>query len=83
MQAQKYWFPVRPASRGWGWGLPLVWQGWATCAVFFAALIGGLVLLAPFGELVSIGYSCLLAALFIAVVAWKGEPQRLRDTKSP
>ena len=75
---KQYWFPVRPASRGWGWGLPLVWQGWAVYAVFFAALVGGPVLLAPYGQLVTIAWGCIAAAAFLAVVAWKGEPQHLR-----
>ena len=81
MKTQQYWFPVRPASRGWGWGLPLVWQGWVVYGAFFATLIGGLILLAPYGQLVTIGYSCLLAVLFLALVTWKGEPQRMRDTR--
>jgi hypothetical protein len=76
---KQYWFPVRPASRGWGWGLPLVWQGWAVYAVFFAALVGGLTLLAPYGQLVTIAWGFIVAALFLATVAWKGEPQRLRN----
>ena len=75
-----YWFPVRPASRGWGWGLPLVWQGWAVYAVFFAALSGGLVLLAPYGQLVTIAWGCIVAAFFVAVVAWKGEPRNKHAT---
>jgi hypothetical protein len=75
---KQYWFPVRPASRGWGWGLPLVWQGWAVYAVFFAALVGGLALLAPYGQLVTIAWGCIVGALFLATVAWKGEPQHLR-----
>ena len=54
---KQYWFPVRPASRGWGWGLPLVWHGWAVYAVFFAALTGGLVLLAPYGQLATIAWA--------------------------
>lgn len=81
MTKKPYWFPVRPASRGWGWGLPLVWQGWVVYGVFFAALIGGTILLAPYGELVTVAYSCLLVVLFMALVAWKGEPQHMRDTR--
>ncbi|MFC5479986.1 hypothetical protein [Massilia suwonensis] len=75
---KQYWFPVRPAARGWGWGLPLVWQGWVVYGIFLAALIGGPVLLAPYGQFVTVCWSCIAAALFVAVVAWKGEPQRLR-----
>jgi hypothetical protein len=78
MKAQRYWFPVRDASTGWGWGLPVVWQGWVAYVVFFAALIGGIVLLVPYGQMVVIAYSCVVAALFLAVVAWKGEPQSRR-----
>jgi hypothetical protein len=54
MKAQRYWFPVRDASTGWGWGLPVVWQGWVAYVVFFAALIGGIVLLVPYGQMVVI-----------------------------
>jgi hypothetical protein len=49
MKEQRYWFPVRPARNGWGWGLPTAWQGWAAYMVYFAALIGGIFLLASHG----------------------------------
>ena len=29
----QYWFPAK--TYGWGWGLPITWQGWL---VFLAAL---------------------------------------------
>jgi hypothetical protein len=83
MNDQRYWFPVRPASRGWGWGLPQVWQGWAVLAAFFVSLVVASVVLEPYGHLVSIGGRLILAALLFAVVYWKGEPQRLRDPGSP
>ena len=78
MKTPVYWFPVRRASRGWGWGLPLVWQGWLAYALFVGALAGGLVLLAGYGQTSVVAYSCILSALFLALVWWKGEPQRLR-----
>jgi len=48
---KRYWFPVKPKGYGWGWGLPLVWQGWVVYAAFLATLIGGVVALAPVGQL--------------------------------
>jgi len=76
MEGKRYWFPLKPAGYGWGWGLPLVWQGWAVYAVFLVALIGGVIALAPRGQLAVIAYACVAGALFLAVVAWKGEPRR-------
>jgi hypothetical protein len=83
MDTRRYWFPVRPARNGWGWGLPVVWEGWAVLLGYFAVLIGGIILLAPFGELAIIGYSLALGALLLAIFFWKGEPQSMRDESSP
>ena len=35
----EYWF--RAKKYGWGWGLPLKWQGWAVLIAFFALLAAG------------------------------------------
>ena len=75
MDNKRYWFPVKPKGYGWGWGLPLVWQGWVVYAAFLATLIGGVVALAPVGQLAVITWACLVGVLFLAIVAWKGEPQ--------
>ena len=32
-KSPSYWFPAK--TYGWGWGLPITWQGWL---VFLAAL---------------------------------------------
>jgi hypothetical protein len=76
MSQKSYWFPARPARNGWklGWGLPSVWQGWAVYVVFVLSLIGGPILLAPFGQLVLLGYLCSLIVLVLGITAWKGEP---------
>lgn len=78
---KRYWFPVRPADRGWGWGLPQVWQGWAVLLAFLVLLVGGVIVLAPHGQLAVIAYGCVLGALLLAVVAWKGEPQSVRKQR--
>lgn len=83
MNDKRYWFPVRPARNGWGWGLPQVWQGWAVLLAFFVLLIAGMVMLAPYGALIGALYGCVMGGLLLAVVFWKGEPQSMRDNRSP
>ena len=74
----------RASSKKWlGWGLPLVWQGWAVFLLFFVLLIGGMIVLAPYGAVALITYSCVLEGTLLAVAFWKGEPQSRRDNSSP
>ena len=83
MTDKRYWFPVRPARNGWGWGTPTDSRGWAAVAAFFAALVGGVLLVAPYGALWISAFSCVWGAMFVAFIAWKGEPQSMRDNSSP
>jgi hypothetical protein len=72
-----YWFPAK--QRGWGWGPPAVWEGWAVMAVFVAALVtGAMVLLPSDGRTVFVGYAALLCAMLVAVCWIKGEPPAWR-----
>ena len=49
------WFPAR--TYGWGWGLPVCWQGWLVVAVYFLMLFAGIYYLLPvFGPRVFLGY---------------------------
>ena len=81
---RRYWFPVRPARNGWswGWGLPQVWQGWATLIIFMILLSGGVTVLQPRGQLIVSAYCCVLVALLLVAVFLKGEPQSHRDSTS-
>ena len=33
---KQYWF--RAKRYGWGWGLPIAWQGWVVLSVWFVAI---------------------------------------------
>lgn len=73
-----YWFPAK--KFGWGWGLPVVWQGWAVLATFFLLLAcGGVVILPGHGPLAFLAYAVLLCVLLTAVCWAKGEPPRWRQ----
>jgi hypothetical protein len=73
---RRYWF--RAKRYGWGWGLPLAWQGWV---VFFSWL-----LIVPLGVRFLITDSkpmrwAFIAAMVIVLLVicyWKGEPKGRR-----
>ena len=75
--AANYWFPAK--RYGWGWGLPITWQGWFVMAIFFALLVAGLFLFPPLSAVVGfLVYVAVLSGLLIGVCWLKGEPPRWR-----
>lgn len=68
----QYWFPVK--RYGWGWGLPVRWQGWVVLALYFASLFLAIRYYRPRD---SVGGFLLVLAIatvvLIAVCVWKGE----------
>jgi len=68
-KGRTYWFEAK--TYGIGWGLPVNWQGWLTLCVFAGLLLGGLAGIES--SAYRIVYGIVLAALFVAVVIWKGE----------
>jgi hypothetical protein len=67
---RKIWFPAK--RYGWGWGLPIAWQGWVVLAVFVASITAGVVFVLPSRGLF-IGYVIVLILAFTAVCWAKGE----------
>jgi hypothetical protein len=74
----RYWFATK--RYGWGWGLPLTWQGWVVYAGWFAAFCGGLAVLGlrqqPAPHVIFI---VAMVGLLFAVCYWKGERPRWRS----
>ena len=67
-----FWFPAK--SYGWGWGLPVKWQGWAVLGVYFLLLFLGIKLLHAQGNIDGFFlYLGVLTVALIAVIAVKGE----------
>lgn len=74
MEAEKptFWFPAK--KYGWGWGLPVRWQGWLVLVLYFASLYACVKYFRPASDIT--GRMITLAvptAIFVAIVAWKGE----------
>jgi hypothetical protein len=71
----RHWF--RAKRFGWGWGLPLTWEGWVALALF-GLLSGAGHLLLPLSAGVG-GFTVWMAVLCAALLGvcwWKGEPLR-------
>lgn len=73
---RKYWF--RAKQYGWGWGLPLTWQGWATFAGWFAALIAATVHFLPGRPVAYMTFTLVMGLLLVTICYIKGEPPRWR-----
>jgi len=77
MADTRYWFPAK--RYGWGWGLPVAWQGWAVLAAHLVLLILGFALIDlntnALGFLLYVG---AITAALLAVCWLKGEPPRWR-----
>ncbi|HEY9181590.1 MAG TPA: hypothetical protein VIQ99_00230 [Gammaproteobacteria bacterium] len=74
----RFWFPAK--RYGWGWGLPVCWQGWLVFAAYAALLYGGIYYFeAQRNAFALLIYLLALTAVLIAIVAVKGEkPLRWR-----
>jgi asparagine N-glycosylation enzyme membrane subunit Stt3 len=77
-EAPTFWFPVK--AYGWGWGLPVTWQGWVVLGVYFLLQYLGIRHIRPErnaqGLLIYLG---VITLLLIAIVVIKGErPVRWR-----
>jgi len=74
--APVYWF--RAKRHGWGWGLPIAWQGWLVFAAYFVLVMAGAILFPQASIVLFIGYEFLLACLLFVICWMKGEPLRWR-----
>ena len=71
-----YWFPAK--RYGWGWGFPVTWQGWATLALWLAAVaLAGLKFM-PDSIALFITAVVVATTVLFFVCYLKGEPSRWR-----
>ncbi len=73
---KKIWFPAK--RYGWGWGMPVCWQGWVVFAVWFALLatVGTFLMLKH--PLLYVPYVLVLTLALCGVCHLKGEKPRWR-----
>lgn len=76
-QSKQYWFPAK--RYGWGWGPPIVWQGWLVLVAFLLLLPAGALLFPPKREVLGfLAYTSILSAALVSICWVKGEPPRWR-----
>lgn len=74
---QGFWFPAK--RYGWGWGLPVRWQGWVVLFAYIALIVLAVVRFPPARNLPAFLLVVVLGTLsFVAVCWWKGERPRWR-----
>ena len=68
-----YWFPAK--TYGWGWGLPLTWQGWVALLAYGVVLVGAAYFLDARAKPMLYAACVLIATAVLIGVCWlKGEP---------
>lgn len=80
-EQREIWFPAKRS--GWGWGLPVAWQGWLVLAGYFLLAIGGAGLLlgkstTTTSHIAFSVYMLLLTLALIAICFIKGEKPKWR-----
>lgn len=70
------WFPAK--RYGWGWGLPVAWQGWVVLAIYLVLLFVGVDEFRRTENPMFFAYLVLITAGLIAICWTKGETPRWR-----
>jgi hypothetical protein len=77
-EISQYWFLAKP--HGWGWGFPVLWQGWALLITYIISLVLIGNVFRPDRRLGAfLSAVVLLSAAFLFVVWATGEPPRWRS----
>ncbi|WP_437341311.1 hypothetical protein, partial [Burkholderia pseudomultivorans] len=84
---RKIWFPAK--RYGWGWGLPVAWQGWVVLLVFVLGIIASAWLAPPNRS--PVAYDACIVALValltavcwikgdLSVISWAGHIMRCKS----
>lgn len=77
MNDKRFWF--RAKRYGWGWGLPLTWEGWLVLVGYVAMVVAGRYIFPPAGQRSGfIAYVVVLTVVLCAICYAKGEPAKWR-----
>jgi hypothetical protein len=76
IDARQPWF--RAKRYGWGWGLPLTWQGWLVLGIYCALVAVGALRFATTHDITLIAGFALLTLVFVAICWATGERPRWR-----
>ncbi|WP_338069195.1 hypothetical protein [Pararobbsia silviterrae] len=78
MLTHVYWFPAK--TSGWGWGIPVRWEGWAVLAVYVMLLVAAGAVFRPDRHRVRFLLSVVVISAALVAVCWlTGEPPHWRS----
>jgi len=78
---RKIWFPAKRS--GWGWGLPVAWQGWVVLLLFAIGVVATARLVPPHRSPLAFGACIAVLIVLLTVVCWlKGEKPVWRRGKN-
>lgn len=68
-----YWFPAK--RFGWGWGLPVCWQGWVVLVVYIGLVLAVAANFPPHQQTAKFAILVALLTVAFIIICWiKGEP---------
>jgi hypothetical protein len=70
------WFPAK--RYGWGWGMPVTWQGWMVMILWYIVVILGAILLAGRSLPAFLAFIVIMVSLLISICYLRGERPRWR-----
>ena len=75
--SKNYWF--RAMRYGWGWGVPMTWQGWAIFITYIGSIVAIIYIFPPDKNKAIFICLIVILTLVLIVIYWiKGEPLRWR-----
>ncbi len=75
-ESRSVWFPAK--RYGWGWGLPITWQGWVEFIAWLVIVTAVAPFLASRSLLGFASFMLVMAFVQVAICYAKGEPPRWR-----
>ena len=77
MDKPRYWF--RAKRYGWGWGLPLTWEGWLVLLVWLGIFVAAIPSFRGPRHVAEHAFFVIgMVAALAGICYWKGEPARWR-----
>jgi hypothetical protein len=75
--SDNYWFPAK--TYGWGWGMPIRWQGWVVLAAYLLALVTVSIFARPSNSPAAFVCGVVVATCALVLMCWiTGEPPSWR-----
>ena len=73
---KRYWFGAK--RYGYGWGLPITWEGWLVLVLWIAVFFLGRRYLVPQNIYAHLAFELAMVGLLWSICCAKGEPLRWR-----